>query len=121
MTIIEEVKPTARKTHRCECCYRTIRAGEVYTRSAHIYDGDFCVWKECSHCTAFINHIGWEYIEDSEGGYNPDSVNEGAEDYVLGNEKATEYDRLQLTHFRNRWRNSETDKLLPVPYQENKK
>ena len=120
MDIIEEVTPTAKKSHRCNCCYRTIQIGEVYTRSTHVDAGDFYVWKECPHCTAFINRIGWEYIEDDEGGYSPDSVNEGAEEYVLGNGKASEYDRLQLTHFRNRWRNSETDKLLPVPYQEKK-
>lgn len=120
MTSIEEARPTAKKSHRCDCCYRTIQIGEVYTRSAHTYDGDFYVWKECPHCTAFINHIGWDYIEDTTGGYNRDSVYEGAEEYVLGSEKATEYDRLQLAYFRNHWGDPETNELLPVPYQENK-
>lgn len=117
MTHLETVKHIAKKSHRCDCCYRNISSGEAYTRTAHIFEGDFCVWKECPHCTAFIDHIGWEYIENTSGVYDEDSVYYGASDYVSGSEKATEYDRVQLTNFRNGWRSTETQELQPVPYQ----
>lgn len=41
---------TAKKEHRCGCCERTIRAGEIYHRTFAIFEGDASTHKHCRDC-----------------------------------------------------------------------
>lgn len=44
-------KPRARVEHRCDECYRTIRAGETYERTTAGYSAQRPdTWKTCSGC-----------------------------------------------------------------------
>lgn len=49
--------PTAKKTHRCELCGRTIQPGETYLRGSGFGDGEAHTWKECAHCEALADLI----------------------------------------------------------------
>lgn len=107
----------ARKSHQCDACLRRIDAGETYTKQASIYDGEFCVWKECQHCTAFIAHQDLRYIENDEGGYSEDSIVNGIQEFIAVDPKTTVYDLRQCVYYRRYWRNQVTGELYPVPYQ----
>lgn len=43
---------TARKSHRCELCRRTISPGETYRYGAGMDGSTAWTWKECAHCDA---------------------------------------------------------------------
>ena len=42
--------PTARRTHRCTECGRTIAPGETYERVNAMYDGEWDKFTTCAHC-----------------------------------------------------------------------
>lgn len=50
VTILQESTPTARKSHVCTECYRTISSGEKYLYESYVYDGEFHTCKTCAHC-----------------------------------------------------------------------
>jgi len=47
----------ARKSHKCEECFRWITPGETYHRTAGSWEGDFFTIKACAHCNVFRKHI----------------------------------------------------------------
>ncbi len=53
-TICNET-PTARKTHQCMWCNRTIEPGEKYTRQFNNDGGAVWTWKNCTHCEAMAH------------------------------------------------------------------
>jgi RNase P subunit RPR2 len=52
MELVSEKNRTARKTHVCQDCRRTIEAGETYRIQAVKDYGDFWTWRSCLHCTS---------------------------------------------------------------------
>ena len=42
----------ARKAHCCQCCERTIQAGETYTATFSIFEGEVSYERGCSQCSA---------------------------------------------------------------------
>lgn len=50
VTPLTEQHRKARKTHRCNECYRDIQTGETYLYETHIWDGKVNTHKTCQHC-----------------------------------------------------------------------
>jgi hypothetical protein len=92
----------ARKQHTCVTCKRTIDAGETYLRGSGFGDGEAFTWKECAHCSAFLNlaAIAWEeeYSEVDFDAFEPSTVTEM---------------RWKVQWYR-KWRRRDGD-LYPVP------
>lgn len=45
----------ARKDHKCRECGRSIKAGEKYNYTSYLFDGKWCVEKDCSDCQSAID------------------------------------------------------------------
>jgi hypothetical protein len=110
---------TARKSHVCEECWRTIHPGETYHRTAGSWEGDFFTIKACAHCNVFRKHI-----DKADDGYN-ESYFGGAHAWVdngywheIDLPGTTFEQRLALyrmaRHFGDHWRDRNGN-LRPVP------
>lgn len=55
--VFEETTRTARKPHVCCACGRRIDPGQVYGRTASLYDGGWTVWKRCGGCEGIYQHL----------------------------------------------------------------
>lgn len=95
--------PTARKTHRCSTCNRTIDKGEVYSRQFCVWDGQAYAWKQCHHCEAMIPYIDYD-----------DTFNE--DDYQCWEPRNLAELRVRV-HLNKKWRNN-AGELYPVPFKE---
>jgi hypothetical protein len=75
-----ETERTCRKACKCSECWRVINPGERYTYACGKGDGNFDVFRTCSHCTAATEYIKavaacwcyylggrWNNDEDFEG------------------------------------------------------
>lgn len=56
-TVYRATTPTAKKSHQCEECNRTIAPGEVYEYVFSIWDGHQDTFKTCSHCLALRSYV----------------------------------------------------------------
>lgn len=62
-TILKELKPIARKEHKCDYCGCIIKIGTQYKRDTLIYDDkpyDWCNHLECSEITHDLKM--WEWV-----------------------------------------------------------
>lgn len=57
--ILSESFSRARKPHRCDCCARSINAGQTYHRQNVVADGGFYSTKLCQRCEALYK-VFWE-------------------------------------------------------------
>lgn len=56
--LLNVTHPTARKSHICETCGRTIEPGERYRyQSALEVDFGFTTWKQCADCDALFSIV----------------------------------------------------------------
>lgn len=80
--LITQMKPKARKQHRCDLCTGPIRPGEIYERSAlkSEYDGAVYDWVECPACVE--DKVGVECADygDPDAGYTHEDAQEWAHD-----------------------------------------
>ncbi len=80
MTVYFDTEPTARKSHRCGLCGRTILPGEQYRRGVAL-DGTAWTFKECAHCRAVMDLADpldgeYEYYDDVLYEWEPRTVQE---------------------------------------------
>lgn len=104
----------ARKQHKCEECWRTIEAGELYYRHAGVWEGDFFTNVSCAHCAELRRQIAVTDCDFNEVYYG------GAGEWVLntGWQEVPERHRLVLCRlsacFKARWR-FQSGNLMPIP------
>lgn len=55
--VYQELKPKARKAHKCDACKETIPAGARYTRVSIIFDGAASSVKRCYRCQCIHEHL----------------------------------------------------------------
>ena len=63
--------PVARREHKCDECFRVIGAGETYSRTAAVWDGDFFTNVACAHCAAareIVANVDPDYRDYYYGG-----------------------------------------------------
>ena len=60
-TVFRETKRKARKDHKCNDCRGRIVAGETYTETFGVWDGDARRFKRCADCDEFIS---WAHTQD---------------------------------------------------------
>jgi hypothetical protein len=56
-TVYRAKRVTARTTHRCYECHRTIQPGEQYESVFAIWDGEANTVKTCRHCLALRDYV----------------------------------------------------------------
>lgn len=103
-TLSDETR-TARMTHQCEFCYRTINPGEKYRITTHVAD---CIydWKSCTHCEAMIRECDlWDY--DTGEGIGPDTIGEWEPTDIFGL-------RCKVM-WGHGWRRKTDESLYPIP------
>jgi hypothetical protein len=49
-TLLEEVRPVARRRHWCDYCGESIQAGTRYVRRRYVEDGEACTYKAHEAC-----------------------------------------------------------------------
>ena len=59
----------ANKPHKCKACGLTIEPGQLYHRTAMLFDGSWEAWKRCARCQAIFEHL--EGLMDSDEYCNP--------------------------------------------------
>lgn len=59
-TLLSEVRPKARKEHRCIWCSQSIPVGETYVRETSVYDGEMQDHKWHEECLSAC----LEYLKD---------------------------------------------------------
>lgn len=57
MVTLREEKRKANKEHNCNWCGLTIKKGEVYDNSAHVYDGMKYTWKNHLSCMELAHKL----------------------------------------------------------------
>ena len=88
---------TARKTHLCGECGRTIKAGEQYRYDTFIYEGQFSRERTCSHCRA-----AQEWLTKVCGGFLFQGVLDDLEGHI--GESAADFRFLRLiVGIRRKW------------------
>lgn len=97
--------PTAKKTHQCETCGRTIHPGETYMRGSGYGDGEAHTWKECAHCEKYVELVTKRLGEEE---YSFDSIAEWDEPKTIAEARV-------LIQWRRKWRNRAGD-LYPIPH-----
>ena len=55
-----EIRPVARKAHRCGCCGRTIHKGERYLRAGALHEGSWTTYRAHESCEAIVMHIAFD-------------------------------------------------------------
>lgn len=53
----DETVRRARKEHRCDACRETIRRGDLYHRTATLYDGAWDSTNRCARCEAMFRFL----------------------------------------------------------------
>lgn len=99
ITVLRQVRPTARKPHRCDDCYTTIHAGTPYHRDTLVYDGAVYDWVTCDECDALVTLV-WRWVDPTgdEGVGQPeftDWAHEHRTDPVHGDAARRYLDRLR--------------------------
>lgn len=56
--LISEGHRTARKSHQCGECFRTIDTGEAYAFSTYVYEDIVTTYKVCAHCAVAMSWLG---------------------------------------------------------------
>lgn len=68
---------TARITHKCNECRRSISPGERYFSDRYVFDGQFCNHKVCAHCM-----VVREWLQDECGGFVYGGVEEDIREHA---------------------------------------
>ena len=104
---LSDTKPKARKSHKCQLCFRIIEPGERYVRSAHIGDDVPYTFKACLHCDAYVPEIDLlGQMADPWDGYT-------AEDLIEYRPRNMTEARWWVQH-RRKWRRHDGS-LYPIP------
>jgi RNase P subunit RPR2 len=104
MTFYTDKHPTARKSHFCQMCRRTIRPGEKYRRSAGMDGSSAWTWIECAHCEAFVTVA-----------YRRSWMDEGYDEDLLRDFEPQDVGEARVrAQFRRRWQDRAGD-LYAVP------
>lgn len=94
--VYHEGTQRAKRAYKCAECRREIPAGEVYRRTAGLYDGHWTVNKVCQHCA-----VACEWLGTNCGGYMDNGVLEDIEQHF------DEYRRMDLARLaismRRKW------------------
>lgn len=104
-------KPTARVEHKCEECGRTIAPGEIYERTAAVWEGEFFTSVACAHCGAARRIVNTADDCYSEGYYG--GLWEWLDELGFEFEAETGIPRLAAC-IRARWR-YQSGQLMPIP------
>jgi ribosomal protein L24E len=123
MCLIDDAEPldfctekirTARKTHTCSECDRTIAPGEQYAYVSYGKDGEMGSNKTCHHCK-----IAAQWLYKHCGGYCFGSIKEELAEHY--NEGYQEEDlQWLLIGISRGWKTLRGDELLAVPQPEEK-
>ena len=77
--LITDETRKARKSHKCNLCYREIQPGEQYHYQFLKYDGETYDWRECLECKELAGYL-WSYIDPDEG-MTEESFSEGLQEF----------------------------------------
>ena len=97
----------ARKSHKCQTCFRIIDPGETYESQFVVWDGRAQRFKQCAHCLAV-----WSiWRPENSDGY----ISEDGYDCWASDADARDVAELRaMVHFRQKWRRKD-GALHPVP------
>lgn len=82
MTILKEIKPIARKEHRCMFCYGIIRKGQQYFRQTNIVDGIVGDWVCHQECQDVARELGMYDNCDPDYGLSDEEFGECINQYI---------------------------------------
>lgn len=97
--------PTARRSHACDECGRTIYPGERYRRIRGLWEDSWSTVKECRHC-----HAAGAVMNALCGGYPHGELYSELTEHWWDGYRSVAYGRL-IVGVKRRWR----DGLDPVP------
>ena len=100
---------SARKTHTCSECRRTIQVGEKYTHSSYGVEGIVQVNKTCSHC-----EIAGQWLQKHCGGYCFGQIQEELQEHYSDGYREDNLRELLVGVHRG-WKAFDSDRLLPLP------
>lgn len=84
LRVLKEIRPTAKKTHKCEFCACKIISGQKYVRQTCVCDGevyDFITHQECTDLASKKN-LYYDCDDDGLDGY---SFRATLDEYVYSN------------------------------------
>jgi hypothetical protein len=105
---------TARKSHTCSECDRTIQNKEQYFYVSYGKDGDMGSNKTCQHC-----QLAAQWLQKHCGGYCFGGIEEELAEHYLEGYREDDLQRL-LIGIRRGWKAFRGDGLLPIPRLEDK-
>ena len=108
-TLLSEIIRKAKKSHKCEECYRLISPGERYQYTTMIVEGDFIDTKCCEHCL-----IGRELIRVKCRGFVYTQIKDDLENHFSVKEWGYRAAKLYVG-MKRYWKSFKGDGLLPVP------
>ncbi|MGH2509070.1 MAG: hypothetical protein ACRDHZ_16955 [Ktedonobacteraceae bacterium] len=104
----EQPAVRAKKEHKCTECGRPIARGEIYRRTAGMYDGSWIIGKVCQHCK-----VATEWLQKNCGGYLDHCVGEDMQAHF------DEYSRMDLARIvigmNHQWKRLRGVGLMTIP------
>jgi hypothetical protein len=101
--------PRSRKPRRCDECSRPIAAGEHYSRTAAVWEGEWFTNVACRHCAVA------RFIVDEADNWYSEGFYGGLSTWLGDNSHDGIWSlRLQVS-FGRKWRRRYSDALMPPP------
>lgn len=103
--------PTARKSHHCDECGRTITPGERYSRTAAVWEGEFFTNVACLHCA-----LARMIVDEGDAWYS-ENYYHGLREWLgeYASDQSTSWALRLLMQVDRRWQRFDGAGLMDLP------